>query len=276
MEKERCEEMINQPEPVYSYTIPYYISHEGETDELFVSEKTYGKFLQSLETEKVLLISGTLHPISKEYGEVTTTLFDQDKATIVIGTKDYEEYTNELLDIAIAQELEKVILTDKENFSRFLYDEDTPDMTQMFIDDIQQTLEEIHIAKRLKKEGYRITAREQLLATDILANPVQWSAIRDLSPYENEHGLFLLTKLFFLAHVEEPLFQQYKKQLQPHYPLLFVELEKLLKETKKLNLSTLKGREKALVKTFTKLGYLNYVKKVSIKEIELFQLTLET
>ncbi|QOY33821.1 hypothetical protein AWH56_013745 [Anaerobacillus isosaccharinicus] len=267
--------MINQPDPVYSYTIPYYTSMEGETSELFVSEKTYEKYLEALTKEKLVIINGTLHPISQEYGEVTTTLFDIEKAIIVIGTKDHHEYTNELLDIAIAQELEKIILLEKEHFFRFLYGEDTPNTIQMFIDDLQQTLEEIHIAKRLKKEGYRISQREELLAADILENAVQWSAIRDVSPYENEHGLFLLTKLFFLSHVEETLFQQYKKQLQSHYPLLFVELEKLLKETKKLNLSTLKGREKALVKAFTKLRYLNYVKKVSIKEIGSFCLRMK-
>lgn len=266
--------MINQPDPVYSYTIPYYTSTEGETNELFVSEKTYEKYLEALKKEKLLIIKGTLHPISEEYGEVTTTLFDEEKALIVIGTKDHDEYTNELLDIAIAQELEKVLLLEKEHFFRFLYGENTPDTIQMFIDDLQQTLEEIHIAKRLKKEGYRISQREELLAADILENAVQWSAIRDVSPYENEHGLFLLTKLFFLSNVEETLFQHYKKQLQPHYPLLFVEIEKLLKETKKLNLSTLKGRERALIKTFTKLRYLNYVKKVSIKEIDSFYLPM--
>jgi hypothetical protein len=267
--------LINQPQPVYSFTIPYYTTPEGETDELFISEKTYEKYLQVLKIEKVFIISGTLHPISSDYGEVTATLFDEEKTIIVIGTKDLEEYTNELLDIAIAQELEKILLMNKEDFIRFLYSEDTPDTIQIFIDDMQQTLEEVHIAKRLKKEGYRITDREELLATDILTHAVEWSAIRELSPYENEHGLFLLTKLFFLSYVEEKLFQQYKTQLQRHYPLLFIELEKLLQETKKLNLSTQKGRERALVKVFTKLNHLKYVKKVAIGEIEKFDLQMD-
>lgn len=268
-------EMINQPEPVFSYTIPYYTSLEGETDELFISVKTYEIYLEALKSDNVIIIYGTLHPIAKDYGEVTTTLFDRNQAIIIIGTKDLEEYTNELLDIAVAQELEKVLLTNKEHFFRFLYSKDTPNTVQIFIDDLQQTLEEIHIAKRLKKIGYRITEREDLLANDILENAVQWSAIRDISPYENEHGLFLLTKLLFLAYVEEKLFQKYKNKLQPHYPRLFIEFDKLFKETRKLNLSTPKGRERALVKIFTKLGYLKYVKKIAIREVELFELSIK-
>ncbi|OIJ09267.1 hypothetical protein BKP35_17175 [Anaerobacillus arseniciselenatis] len=262
--------MLNQPEPVFSFTIPYYISEHGETDELFVSEKTYEKYLETLKQENVIIINGNLHPISSDYGEVTTTLFDQEKAVIVIGTKDLEEYTNELLDIAIAQELEKILLIEKQKFYRFLYNEKTPETVQIFIDDFQQTVEEIHIAKRLKKDGYRITEREQLLANDIFKNAMHWSTLRNLMPYENEHALFLLTKLFYLSYIEENLFQQYKKQLQTHYPLLFIEVEKLIKETQKLNFSTMKGREKALTKVFTKLNYLKYVKKVGIEQIGKF------
>ena len=268
--------MLNQPEPVFSFTIPYYISKNEETDELFVSEKTYEKYLEAVKKETIIIINGDLHPISNDYGDVTTTLFDKEKAIIVIGRKDLEEYTNELLDIAIAQELEKILLIEKDRFFRFLYSEDTPDTVQIFIDDMQQTLEEIHIAKRLKKDGYRISEREQLLATDILKNAVQWSAIRDLSPYENEHALFLLTKLFFLSYIEEQLCKQYKKQLQPHYPLLFIEVEKLLKESQKLNLSTMKGREKTLVKIYTKLNYIKYVKKVAIEDIPKFDLPVKS
>ncbi|MCT8137292.1 hypothetical protein H1D32_05755 [Anaerobacillus sp. CMMVII] len=66
-----------------------------------------------------MMISGTLHPISIDFGEITTTLFDKEKATIIIGTKDLIEYTYELLDIAIAQELEKILLLEKKNFFRF-------------------------------------------------------------------------------------------------------------------------------------------------------------
>lgn len=265
--------MINQPEPVFSFTIPFYCSLEGETNELFVSEKTYEKYLNVLQKEKnVMIISGLLHPISQQYGDVTTSLFDLEKVVIIIGIKDLEEYTNELLDISIAQELEKINLLDKQNYFRFLYHENTPELAQIFIDDIQQTLEEIHISKRLIKEGYRITDREQQISLDILQNAVQWSAIKNVSPYENEHGLFLLCKLYFLSYVEKDLFQQYKKQLQRHYPLLFIEVEKLLKLTKKINLTTIKGREKALVKILNSNNYMNYTSKIHIEKIERFTL----
>jgi hypothetical protein len=264
--------MINQPEPVFSYTIPYYTSIEGEIDELFVSEKTYEKYLQTVKRDKVILIHGLLHPISSDYGEVITTLLDNSKAIIVVGIKDLEEYTSELLDISIAQELEKILYVNKQEFFRYLYIEDTPDQIKTFIDDIQQTFEEIHIAKRLIKEGYRIHAREDLLAKELLMNAVQFSAIRTLPPYESEHAIFLLSKLIYLSYVDQELFKSYKNQLQPHYPKLFIEADHLLKLIKKINLSTASGREKALVKIFDNLSYTKYVKKITINEIEEFQL----
>ncbi len=268
--------MINQAQPVYNYTIPYYTSSNGETDELFVSEKTYENYLFAAKNEKVIIIKGPLHPISSKYGAVTSTLFDLEKTIVVIGTQDLQEYTNELLDITIAQELEKVLLIEKTQFFRFLYHQNTPENIQTFIDDIQQTLEEIQIAKRLQKTGYRIIEREEFFANEIFENAVQWRAFRNVSPYENEHTIFLVIKLFFLAYVANNLFQQYKKQLHHHYPQLFVEVEKLLHLTKKLNLSTFKGRERALVKIFTKLNYIKYIKKVTLKEIDLFQLKIIT
>ncbi|RXI98623.1 hypothetical protein DS745_20115 [Anaerobacillus alkaliphilus] len=266
--------MINQPEPVYSYTIPYYTSSQGDTDEVFVSEKTYAKYLEALKKEQLFIIFGALHPISKEYGDVTTTLVDKEKTIIIIGITDLEEFTSELLDIAIAQELEKVLLMDKEQFIRFLYKEDVEDTIKIFVDDMQQTLEEIHISKRLKKEGYRISEREHLVATDIFENAVQWSSLRTVSPYENEHALFLLTKLYYLAHIDEELLRQYKNHFHKHYPRLLREAENLLHLTKKLNISTQKGREKALTKIFTKLNYLQHVRKMSINELSPFSLAI--
>lgn len=262
--------MINQPEPVFSFTIPYYSSSNGETNELFISEKTYAKYLKVVKNNNVFFIHGEIHPISKDYGDVTTTLFDPQKAIIIIGKKDLEEYTTELLDLAIAQELEKVLQTNKNDFFRFLYGYETPDHTQTFIDDIQQTIEEIHIAKRLIKEGYRIHEREALLAQDILSNASQFQAIKPFSPFENEHGIFLVTKLIFLSYIDEDLYHQFKKQL--HYPRLFTELEKLLQTIKKINLSTTKGREKALMKIFDALKYTKYIKKITITDIQEFKL----
>lgn len=267
--------MINQPDPVYSFTIPYFTTPSGDTDELFVSEKTYEKYLMTMEKENtVIIIHGLLHPLSSEYGDVTTTLFDQKKAIVVIGTMDLKEYTNELLDIAIAQELEKILLLKKEEFFHFLYNDATPDTIQIFIDDIQQTLTEIHIAKRLKKENYRIYEREALLAKELLANAFHFDAIRSVSPYENEHALYILTKMIYLAYVDEGLFQQYKKQFKPHYPQLLVEVQLLLKTIKKLNLSTTKGRERALGKIFKTLKYEKYLKKVDINDIRAFSLEI--
>lgn len=266
--------MINQPDPVYSYTIPYYTSLDGETNELFVSEKTYDKYLQAIKNESLFIIHGMLHPIDSEYGEVTSTLVDKDKSLLIIGTKDFEEYTNELLDIAIAQELEKIVLLEKESFFRFLYQENTPETSKIFIDDLQQTLEEIYIAKRLINQGYRIYEREQLITKDILATASKWSTIKTISPFKNEHSLFLLTKLLFLLYVEETLFSQCKKEIQPYYPLLFVELENVAKLLRKNNLSTMKGRQKALLKIFSKLGYSKFVKKVSIHELGILPLAI--
>lgn len=267
--------MINQPEPVYSFTIPYYTTPSGDMDELFVSEKTYDKYLITMKKGNTIIIHGSLHPLSSDYGDVTTTLFDQKKAIVVIGAMDLKEYTNELLDIAIAQELEKVLLLNKEDFFHFLYSDATPDTVQIFIDDIQQTLTEIHIAKRLKKENYRIYEREAMLAKEILANAFHFDAIRSISPYENEHALFILTKMIYLAYVDEGLFQQYKKQLKPHYPELLVEVQQLLKTIKKLNLSTTKGRERALIKIFKTLKYEKYLRMVTINDIRVFSLEID-
>ncbi len=268
--------MINQPEPVYSFTIPYFTTTDGDTDELFVSEKTYEKYLRVLKKESLVIVLGTLHPISKEYGDVTTILVDKEKTIIIIGVQDLSEYTSELLDIAIAQELEKALLMDKESFTRFLYREDISDQMKTFVDDIQQTLEEIHIAKRLKKEGYRIKDREKLVASDIFENAVQWSVLRTMSPYENEHALFLLTKLLFLAHVEPELFREYKSHFQSQYPRLLREVDHLLKLIKKINISTQKGREKALIKVFTELNYLHSLKKISINSLDTLPLPVNS
>ncbi|OIJ12464.1 hypothetical protein BKP37_13580 [Anaerobacillus alkalilacustris] len=266
--------MINQPEPVFSFTIPYYTSSNGETDELFVSEKTYEKYLLAVTKTKVIVIHGTQHPISSIYGEVTTTLFDNKKSIIVIGTKDLDEYTSELIDIAIAQELEKIVLMDRNEFFRFLYDEATPDPIKIFIDDFQQTVEEIHITKRLKKEGYRIHEREALLAEDILANAIHFTELRNMSPLENEHGVFLLTKLIYLHYSDRSLYQQYKIRLQPNYQRLFIEAEKLLSVIQKMNLSTAKGRERAIDKVFQYLNYKKHVKKITLNNIEEFHVHL--
>lgn len=267
--------MINQPEPVFSFTIPYYTSNNGETDELFVSEKTYVKYLQSMEKLKMNVITGSLHPVSPAYGEVTTTLFDEEKALVIIGTKDQEEYTNELLDISIAQELEKIILYDPNEFFRFLYSSDTPELIQTFIDDIQQTLEEIPLAKRLKKAGYRIGEREQQIAKEIFVNAPRFSKVRHISPYENEQALFLLSKLIFLANVEEKLFSEYKKEVKKYYPLLFSEVDQLLNACKKINLSTAKGRERALTKIFSNLKLTSYIKKINIGDVKKFRSIIE-
>jgi hypothetical protein len=268
--------MINQPEPVYSFTIPYYTTPNGDTDEIFVSEKTYEKYLMTMKKENTVFIHGLLHPLSSDYGDVTTTLFDQKKAIVVIGTLDLKEYTNELLDIAIAQELEKVLLLNKDEFFHFLYSDATPDTIQIFIDDIQQTLTEIHIAKRLKKENYRIYEREALLAKELLASAFHFDAIRGVSPYENEHALYILTKMIYLAYVDDGLFQQYKKKLKPHYPALLNEVQLLLKMIKKLNLSTTKGRERALMKIFKTLKYEKYLKKIDINDIRAFSLEIDS
>lgn len=266
--------MINQPEAVYSFTIPYFTSELGETNELFVSELTYEKYLKAQKKEKTMILFGTLHPLDKHLGEVTSTLIDSEKSIIIIGTKDFAEYTAELLDIAIAQELEKILSTNKQDFFRFLYSENTPELIQLFVDDIQQTIEEIPITKQLIKEGYRVLKRELLLANEILEKPFQYEAIKKLSPYENEHGIFLINKLLFLAYINKELFQTYKQQLFPHYPQLLREVDGLLKTIKKENLSHLKGREKALEKIFAALKMKRYLKKIKLTDIDSFQLNV--
>lgn len=264
--------MLEQVEAKYSYTIPYYTNKFRETSEIFVSEKTYETYLTISNTQPFIVIDGSLHPISTELGEVTTTLFDPQKAIIIIGKTDLDEYTNEILDITVAAELEKVKLFNKHSFTHFIYSDKTPELMMQFIDDIQQTLQDIHISKRLISKGYRIHERENEFAKDYLLNAIHFKSIRDISPYQNKEALYLITKLIYLTYVDSDVFLTYKKQLKPNYPALFLEVDKLLKLIQKVNFSHDKGREKALIKIFKHQKLNSYVKKITIKDINEFKI----
>ena len=267
--------MLNQHEAVFSYTIPYIATSDFEMDELFVSEKTYEKFLHATKKMPVHLLSGQLHPIAASYGAVTTSLFDTEKAIIIIGIDDLNEYTSELIDITVAAELEKVIQHERDDFYRYLYAETTEDYIKTFIDDAQQTIAEIPIAKRLIKQGYRINKREQLIAKDLLANSYHFKSIRHVSPLQNEQALFLLFKIVYLYFVDEPLFSQYKNELQRYYPSLILHVVTIIKLIKKINISTAKGQQRALNKIFNHYKYEPLVKKIMIDEVEVFRLPEE-
>lgn len=264
--------MLNQPQPVFSYTIPYYTSENGESNELFVSEPTYESFLKAQKKMPLYVISGSLHPVSEEYGQVTSTLFDKQQSIIVIGTKDIAEYTNEIMDINIAGEIERILLFEEETFIRYLYDEQTPEYIQIFIDDIQQALDDIAIGKQLIKKKYRIILREEEIMEEVVNHAQQLEKLKKIDPYKRTESLFLLNKLFCLYHLDRSLYKKYKQKLHPHCPRLFTEHEILQKAIKKVNLSTNTGRQKAAEKIFKELKYDQYIRTVTLSEIPVWKL----
>ncbi|MGO4890075.1 hypothetical protein ACJ2A9_20200 [Anaerobacillus sp. MEB173] len=264
--------MLNQPQPVFSYTIPYYVTNYGESLELFISEKTYESFLQAQAKLPITIISGNLHPIAATYGEATSTLFDSHRAIIIAGTKDIKEYSNEIMDMAIATELERIHLFDREKFKRYLYLHQTPELIKVFIDDLQQTLEDIVIGKRLIRKSYRIIQREAEIMNDILKTPTTLPSLKKVSPYNHELGLYLLNKMFYLYHVDETNYKKYKALLQPYYGRLFVELEQLLKTTKKMKFTSPQHRQKIAEKIFKNLEYDQYVTAVHLNAIANWEL----
>lgn len=263
--------MLEQIDAKYSYTIPYYTTKSLETSELFVSEPTYETFLSLSNKHPFIIIDGSLHPISYELGNITTTLFDEDKAIITVGTLDLEEYTNELLDITLASELEKVALFNKDSFFYYMYGNNTPELKVQFIDDFQQVLLNIHVSKRLISKGYRIHERELEFSKDYLLNAFHFKSIRSQSPYDNGEALFLVTKLIYLSYIDKEVFSIYKSALYQYYPLLFIEVEKILKMLRKMNFSTDNGREKAFLKVIKEINYLPYVKRIEINDIKKFE-----
>ncbi|MBU8905250.1 hypothetical protein [Desertibacillus haloalkaliphilus] len=264
--------MLNQPQAVFSYTIPYFISNDGESIELFVSEKTYEKYLQVQSAFKMTIISGDIHPLGRDLGLVTTTLFDADQAILIIGTKDIADYSNELLDISIATELERILQFDPNRFFHYLYSDQTPEHIQMFIDDIQQTLEDIAISKRLAKAGYRIDQREEEMMESIVANADAFHYLKKEDPIENKDAQYVLMKLFFVYHFDKTLYKSYKQKLHGIYPRLFIEHEQLQKQIQKFNLSTEKGQARALDKLFQTLGYQRFVQKITVADVPKWEL----
>ncbi|WP_096202632.1 hypothetical protein [Bacillus sp. FJAT-45350] len=264
--------MLNQPQPVFSYTIPYYISEIGESIEMFVSEKTYELYLASQKNYPLVIISGSLHPFGEEFGGTTTTLFDKEKAILCIGLLDLQQLSNELIDIAIATELEKIATFKQEEFLYMLYTEDTPEYVQTFIDDLQHTITSIPIAKRLEKKGYRILEREEVVMKDLAANELALKELRTNEPLKNSTGLFLLDRLLFIYQLDKKRYQIWKNQLKNYWPEVFIQLEELQQEIKKMNLSTYKGQRRAINKLIKKVGYDLYTKEVDLKEIEKWEL----
>lgn len=264
--------MLEQVDAKYSYTIPYYTSKSRETSELFISEQTYETFLSLTNQFPFMFIDGSLHPFSEKLGEITTTLFDKDKALIIVGTLDLEEYTNEILDMTLASELEKIAVFQKETFFYYIYANNTPELKSQFIDDFQQMLLNVYVTKRLITKGYRIHERELQFSKDYLQNAFHFKSIRTQSPFENREALFLVTKLVYLSYVDQDVFTKYKKALYPNYPLLFIEVEKLIKLISKINLSNDKGRQKAFSKVMKYLNYFQYVKKITLNNIEPFKI----
>ena len=264
--------MLNQPQFIFSYTIPYYITEDGESIELFVSEKTYELYLAAQKNYPFTIVSGNLHPLGSDEGEITVTLFDKFRAIIIIGTKDIKELSNELIDIAIATELERINLFEPTSFQYSLYLENTPLHKKVFIDDIQHTLENIYISKRLIQKGYRIIERENETLNNIVQNKPLLQSFKILQPTVDLNGLFILNKLFYIFFLDKEVYKHWKKEIHPFCPQLFNELETLFKEIKKLNITTVKGRQKAFKKLTSKMGYNSYIKLIKIEHISDWEL----
>ncbi|WP_026671676.1 hypothetical protein [Alkalihalobacterium bogoriense] len=264
--------MLNQPQFVFSFTIPYYSSVDGESIELFVSEKTYEFYLFAQQHYPLTVIHGDLHPHGPSYGEATDVLFDKEKALLIIGSKDIKEYSNEIIDISVAYHLQRILHFEKATFVYYTYSEQTPGNIQQFIDDIQHILESIPIYKFLIKKGYRIAEREQQILQDGLKSKHLLAHWKSIHPLENEKTEFLFSKLVFTNYVCNDVFIMYKKELNPIYPRLFSEFDQFQKQIRKYNFSTKSGQQKALQRIFRYLKYESYLTPITINDIPKWQL----
>lgn len=264
--------MLNQPQFVFSYTIPYYSSVDGESIELFVSEKTYEFYLFAQKHYPLTVIHGDLHPNGPSFGEATDVLFDQEKAILIIGSKDIKEYSNEIIDISVAYHLQRILHFDNSTFVYYTYSEETPGNIQQFIDDIQQTVESIPLYKFLIKHGYRVAEREQHILQDGIKSKPLLAHWKSVHPLENEKTEFLFIKLVFTSYVCKEVFTSYKKELNSIYPRLFNEFDQFQKQIRKYNFSTKSGQQRALQRIFRYLKYDSYITPITIDDIPLWQL----
>ncbi|WP_078555543.1 hypothetical protein [Bacillus alkalicellulosilyticus] len=267
--------MLNQPQFVYSYTIPYYINEHGESLEQFVSEKTYDLFLaaQTHMNNTLFVIHGDLHPHGPQYGEVTDVLFDRDKVLLILGTKDLVEYTNEILDISIAHELVKITRFSANEFFHFTYRSSTPESIQVFVDDFQHVIKSISISKHLNKHGYRIEEREQQFFKDLIANKQSLSF--DDNVYNDERFIFIVSRLLYLKYINSDMFSSIKQQLHTTLPMLFIYVHEIDNCIKKYNLSTNKGQQKALLRLFQEKNIQKEIVLLKIDDVPHFTINIQ-